>query len=190
MLKYTTPLTLEKKKKKKRSRAFGVSWVENIQKACAGSTPWLLSVVLPIVEQMVWVYSCLFLILDRNWLSLSEAVTGHKQQNAELLCLYVNVTCTCCCVLKKNVRVCTFLVYYLHMCTCINNAVHIWKHRGVHYYMLKKICVHLGVCVLYVSVCACTCQGISTPVGGCSLQQPWVMAWPKRDPCSLSSPFT
>lgn len=69
---------LEKKNKKKHSRALGVSGVENIQKACAGSTTWLLSMVLPIIEQMVWVYYRLFLILEHNKLSLSEA---HKQQN-------------------------------------------------------------------------------------------------------------
>lgn len=76
--------------------------MENIQQACAGSTTRLLSMVPPIVEQMVCVYSSLLLILDYNTLSLSETVTGHMQQNAEQPCLHVNVAHTCNCALKNN----------------------------------------------------------------------------------------
>lgn len=106
-----------KKKKRKHSRALVVSWVENIQKACAGSTTWLLSMVLPIVEQMVWGYSRLFLILDHNKLSFSESVTGRKQQNTKLLCLCVNVACMCYCALKNTLCVYLFsvLLTYVHM---------------------------------------------------------------------------
>lgn len=72
----------KKKKKRKHSRALGVSWVENIQKACAGSTTWLLSMVPPIVEQMVWIYSLFLLFLDDKKLSLLEVLTECMQQKS------------------------------------------------------------------------------------------------------------
>lgn len=99
MLKYTTLLTLEKKKN---ARGHSVSHVWKISKrrvrvAQHDSSLWYC----PLLNRWCEFILVFFLILEHHKLSLSEAVTGRKQQNTELLCLYVNVACMCYCVLKK-----------------------------------------------------------------------------------------